>query len=93
MTPLFSVRTVPQFDRLLRRLARQHPELAGVYAEALTILRTNPYNRSCQHDVLKLKGVSPREGVQYRLRRGHFRFRYDIERHEVILYKPTRCEN
>jgi hypothetical protein len=44
MTPSFVVRTVPQFDRLLRRLARQHPELAGVFDEAFTILRTDPYN-------------------------------------------------
>ena len=86
MTPPFFVRTVPQFDRLLRRLARQHPELAGVYAEALTILRNDPYNRSRQYDILKLIGVSPGEGGQYRLRRGRFWFRYDIERREVILY-------
>jgi hypothetical protein len=73
MTPSFSVRTVPQFDRLLRRLDRQHPELTSVYAEALTILRTDPYNRSRQHDILKLNGLSPREGGQFRLRLGRFR--------------------
>jgi mRNA-degrading endonuclease RelE of RelBE toxin-antitoxin system len=76
----------PQFDRLLRRLDRQHPELTGVYAEALTILCTDPYNRSRQHDILNLKGLSPREGGQYRLRLGRFRYRDDIERREVILY-------
>jgi Magnesium chelatase, subunit ChlI len=86
MTSPFSVRTIPQFDRLLCRLDRQHPELADVYAEALTILRTDPYNRSRQHDSLNLKGLSPCEGGQYRLRLGRFRYRYDIERHEVILY-------
>jgi hypothetical protein len=62
MTSPFSVRTIPQFDRLLCRPDRQHPELSGVYAEALTILRTAPYNRSRQHDILKLKGILPREG-------------------------------
>jgi hypothetical protein len=86
MTSPFAVRTIPQFDRLLRRLDRQHPELADVYAEALTILRTDPYNRSQQYDILKLKGVSPREGGQYRLRLGRYRYRYDIESREVILY-------
>jgi hypothetical protein len=86
MTSPFSVRTIPQFDRLLCRLVRQHPELADVYAEALTILRTDPYNRSRQHDSLNLKGLSPCEGGQYRLRLGRLRYRYDIERHEVILY-------
>jgi hypothetical protein len=86
MTSPFSVRAIPQFDRLLRRLDRQHPELTGVYAEALTILRTDPYNQSRQHDILKLKGLSPREGGQCRLCLGRFRYRHDIERREVILY-------
>ena len=86
MTPPFSIRTVPQFDRLVRRLDRRHPELAGVWAEVLTILRTDPYNLNRQHDILKLKGIAPGEGGQYRLRRGRYRFRYDIEGREVILY-------
>jgi mRNA-degrading endonuclease RelE of RelBE toxin-antitoxin system len=86
MTPPFSVRTIPQFDRLLRRLNRQHPGLAGVYADALTVLRSDPYNRSRQHDIVKLTGVSPGESGQYRLRVGRFRFRYDIESREVVLY-------
>ena len=86
MTPPFSVRTVPQFDRLMRRLKRQHPELADLYAEALPILRADPYNLSRQHNILKLRGISPGEGGQYRLRLGRFRFRYDIGGREVILY-------
>ena len=86
MTSPFSVRTIPQFDRLLRRLNRQHSELAGVYANAVNILRSDPYNRSRQHDILKLTGISPGEGGQYRLRLGRFRFRYDIEGRQVILY-------
>ena len=51
MTSHFSVRTIPQFDRLLRRLNRQHPELATVYADALSILRSDPYNRSRAHEI------------------------------------------
>jgi hypothetical protein len=86
MTPSFAVQTVPQFDHLLRRLAQQHPELAGVLAEAFTIFRTDPYNRSHQHDILKLTGASPGEGGQYRLHRGCFWFRDDIERRKVIRF-------
>jgi len=86
MTPPFTIRTVSQFDRLLRRLARQHPELAGIYAQALNTLRSDPYNVSRRHDILKLKGVSGEEGGQYRLRLGRFRFRYDIQGREVVLY-------
>ncbi len=33
-----------------------------------------------------MESVSPGEGGQHRLRLGRFRFRYDIERREVILY-------
>jgi hypothetical protein len=86
MTPAFSIRTVPQFDRLLRRLSPRHPELAGLYAEALEILRIDPYNRSRQHNILKLTSIPPGEGGQYRLALRRFRFRYDIEAHDVVLY-------
>ena len=86
MTPPFSIRTVSQFDRLLRRLDRQHPELARVYAQALNILRADPYNLSRQYDIRKLRGASPEEGGQYRMRLGRFRFRYDIDGRDVVLY-------
>ena len=86
MTSPFSVRIVPQFDRLLRRLSRSHPELPALFAQALDILRTDPYNRSREHNILKLTAVRPEEGGQYRLALRRFRFRYDIEGHEVVLY-------
>ena len=41
---------------------------------------------AAEHDIWKLTGYAHGEGGQYRLRRGRFRFRYDIERREVILY-------
>ena len=87
MTPSFSVHTTPHFDRLMRRLSRQHPDLADRYAEALTILRSDPYNRSRRHAIRKLEGVGPDDG-QYRLRLGRWRFRYDISRQDVVL---KRC--
>jgi len=86
MTPPFTIRTVPQFDRLLRRLLERHPELPALYAQALDILRADSYNRRRQHQILKLTGVRPGEGGQYRLALRRFRFRYDIEGHEVVLY-------
>ena len=42
MTPSFSVRTTPHFDRLLKSLARRHSEVVERYAEALNILGTDP---------------------------------------------------
>jgi len=49
MTPSFTVRTTPRFDRLLHSLHRRHTDLVAVYAEAIVILSADPYNRSRQH--------------------------------------------
>jgi hypothetical protein len=68
MTGAFDVRTTPRFDRLLKKLAAQHPkEASGIFALALAILKTDPYNRTRQHAIKKLEGVGPGEG-QFRLR-------------------------
>lgn len=85
MTPTFSVRTTPHFDALARVLQRRYPEFADRYAEALDILRADPYNRSRRHPLKKLKGIPQGEG-QYRLRLRRFRFRYDIYGQEVVLH-------
>ena len=86
MTPRFSVRTVNQFDRLLRRLSQRYSELAPLYARALEILRVDPLNLTRHHDVKKLASVAQRGGGQYRLALRRFRFRYDVEGREVVLY-------
>ena len=85
MTAPFAIRTSPCFDRLLKRLARGHPELPELFAEALGILRADPYNRSRAHAIRKLQGVPAGEG-QYRLRLGRWRFRYDVAGLEVRLH-------
>ena len=85
MTPSFSVRTTPRFDRLLRSLARRHAELPAIYADALAILSTDPYNRHHQHRIRKLESIRQGEG-QYRLALGRWRFRYDIYGREVVLH-------
>ena len=81
----FAVKTTSHFDRLLKKLAPKHPELIERFEEALTILSTDPYNRSRRHAIKKLEDVAAGEG-QYRLRSGRFRFRYDIEGSEVVLH-------
>ena len=67
MTPRFSVRTVPAFERLARRLAAQHPEFTRLWSEAIEILQADPHNAGRWHGILKLKGVPAGEG-QYRSR-------------------------
>jgi hypothetical protein len=86
MTGPFVVLTTGRFDRLLKKHAHGHPELADVFAEVISILRSDPYNRSRRHQIKKLEGVPPGEG-QYRLRSSRWRFRYDIwsQKQEVEL--------
>jgi mRNA-degrading endonuclease RelE of RelBE toxin-antitoxin system len=84
MTSGISVETSPRFERLARKLARDHRDFAQVYAQALVILRDDPFNSSRRHPIKKLTGV--REGdAAWRLRLRRFRFRYDIEQSVVEL--------
>ena len=93
MTPRFSVRTVPAFERLARRLADQHPEFIRLLAQAIEILEADPHNAGRVHNILKLKGAASGEG-QYRLRLARFRFRYDIAgRGVVLVYCGLRRED
>lgn len=93
MSESFSVFTTPHFERLARKLLKQHPELREALAEAREILQTDPYNVSRKHPIKKLSAVEAGEG-QYRLRWGRFRFRYDISEKEVwLLYCGLRSES
>ncbi len=89
----YSVSTTAHFDRLLKKLAPKHPELAERFEEAITALSVDPHNKSGKYPIKKLRGVPAGEG-QYRLRTGRFRFRYDIaERDVVLLYCGLRRED
>jgi len=85
MTGTFVVRTTPRYERLARDLARNQAEFVARQREAVQILGVDPYNRSRQHNILKLAGVRQGEG-QYRLRLRRFRFRYDIYDRDVVLH-------
>lgn len=86
MTLPFSVHTTPRFDRFAHSLQKHHPDFVDRYAEALEILKADPYNRSRAHQIIKLEGVQRGQG-QYRLRLGRWRFRYDIFGEEVWLFQ------
>jgi hypothetical protein len=81
--PAYSVLTTTHFDRLMKKLAAKHPELAERFEQAVAILSTDPFNKSGKYAIKKLGGVSAVEG-QYRLCSG--RFRYDIEGIQVVLH-------
>jgi hypothetical protein len=81
----FTVLTTPRFERLLRSLHRRHRDLAARLAEAVAILRADPYNQSRQHSIRKLTSVRHGDG-QYRLALGRWRFRYDVYDRDVVLH-------
>ena len=84
MTPDFVVLTTPRFDRLYHKLFKKHAELRNAYEQAVSILRTDPYNRSRAHIIRKLVGMQQGDG-RYRLRLGRWRFRYDVFGGDVVL--------
>jgi hypothetical protein len=56
MTPPFSVRTSPHFDRLAEALTRRQPDFPARYDRAREILDNDPYNRTRRHHIKKLEG-------------------------------------
>lgn len=81
--PSFTVKTSPAFERLLRKLNRQHPDLVKVYSRVITILELDPYNHTRRNAIKKM--TKPQGRGQYRLRLGRWRFRYDIIERDVVL--------
>jgi mRNA-degrading endonuclease RelE of RelBE toxin-antitoxin system len=84
MATLFAVYVTARFEREYRRLLKGHPELADDYADVVTVLSTDPNNRTRRHPIRKLEQVNAGDG-QYRIRSGRFRFRYDIIGASVYL--------
>ena len=95
MNGAFRVRTNPHFDRLARRLHKQHrSSFTDRYAEAIAILSSDPSNSSGRYDIRKLASVAQDEDGQWRLRLGQFRFRYDGGNGEVrLLYCGLRRDD
>jgi hypothetical protein len=61
MKASFIVRTTPQLDRLIRKLAKHHSDLPDRFAEAIKILQTDPYNTVHSYAIKKLQGVKAGE--------------------------------
>lgn len=87
MTPPFLVRTTPHYEGLARKLLRQHPDFSPVHGRAISILGSDPLNRTRNHHIKKLEGLVSDDG-QWRLSLGRWRFRYDLAGREVVL---KRC--
>jgi len=83
MTPAFTVRTSPHFERLATAQLKKHSEFAALLRRAIEILQIDPYNQGRIHAIRKLAG--PQTDGQWRLRLGRWRFRYDIAGQTVEL--------
>jgi mRNA-degrading endonuclease RelE of RelBE toxin-antitoxin system len=92
MMTTFSVQTSPHFERLFKKLNKQHTELPELLDEVIAILEADPYNHTKQYAITKLTG--PQVDGQWRIRQGRFRFRYDISGQIVELkYVGLRRED
>jgi len=56
MTAGFTVQMSPHFERLFKKLHKQHLELLELLREAIAILQSDPYNRTGQATIKKLTG-------------------------------------
>ena len=81
----FLIRTSSRFLRDARKRLRQNPKLVEALEELRVILGEDPYNRTRQYHIKKLKDIKPGEG-QWRIRHGDYRLRYDIFGQEVVLH-------
>lgn len=81
----FRTETSSGFRRDIRRLLKSHHQVISVYEEVILSLEEDPYNFSRRHDIKKLGGINLGDG-QFRMRKGDWRIRYDIDKDVVILY-------
>lgn len=57
MTPPFLVRTTPHYERLARKLLRQHPDFSPIQERAIAILGADPMNRTRNYHTKQLQGL------------------------------------
>ena len=62
MTPLYSVRTTPRYERLSNKLIKGHRDFGATEKSAVAILADGPYNQSRRHNINKLQAVPAGEG-------------------------------
>ena len=60
MTPPFSIRSTPHYERLVRKLLKRHPELEPLHERVREILHADPYNQTRTHNIKKLEGNTTR---------------------------------
>lgn len=81
----YSCHASSRFQRDVRRRLKQYPKLLTVLEELRVILGEDPYNRTRQYHIKKLRNIKRGDG-QWRIRHGDYRLRYDIFDEEVVLH-------
>ena len=79
----FKVYTTPNFDREFKKAVGKDRELSVVFNKIIAMLSTDPFNLKKEYGIKKLKDVG---SGKWRLRRGDYRFRYDVGGQKVILH-------
>lgn len=85
MPSAYRVVSTSRFARDYRGLVKHNPQAISFVEAMIEALRQDPYNRSKQYKIRKLKGLKVGEG-QWRIALGDYRIRYDIMGREVVLY-------
>ena len=70
----YRVVATSRFERDFQALAKRHPQVIRRVKAMVEVLSEDPYNRSRQHNIKKLKGVKKGEG-QWRIASGEYRIR------------------
>ncbi len=83
-TSLYQLVVTRKCQKLFVNFQLAYVDFADFYERALVCLQTDPYNRTRVHNIKKLTGVE-KDGGQFRLRIGRWRFRYDIQENIVYL--------
>jgi mRNA-degrading endonuclease RelE of RelBE toxin-antitoxin system len=85
MAAAYRLLSTPPFQRSVRRLTRNNPNIVGVVNDMIDILENDPLNTSRRHDIKTLRNIEEGEG-QWRIRSGVYRLRYDVAGRDVVLY-------
>ena len=85
MNGAFRVVSTPSFEREFRKVSRGNVALVDALRGLIAILAADPHNGNGQHQIKKLTGLEPGEGL-WRIRWREYRLRYDIFGRDVVLH-------
>jgi len=73
----------PVARRQYQKLVRRNPVVQFQIEQMIATIREDPFNRTHQFDIRKLTDFP---AGQWRVRRGDYRIRYDVDKHHLIIH-------